>query len=102
MQSVDMFSPRPHITRGQAISIIADVMALAGLDTNLSAEETDFFTKEFSDLQGIDDVLKSKAALLIKLGIFQGRDSRLMAPGDVMTRGEAAATIFRMLKILTE
>lgn len=90
------------ITRGQAISIITDVMALAGLDTNLSTEETDSLTKEFSDLHGIDDVLKQKAALLIKLGILQGRSNKRMAPGDVMTRGEAAATVFRMLRILMQ
>lgn len=100
-EPVSLISGQP-ITRGQAISVIADVMALAGLDTNLPEEETDSLTKGFSDMQGIDDVLKTKAALLIKLGIFQGRGSRHMAPGDVMTRGEAAATVYRMLKILTD
>jgi len=81
------FKAGQPMTRGQAMSIIADVivMALAGLDTNLSAKETDSLTKEFSDLQDIDDALKSKAALLIKLGVFKGKGGRLMSPGDEMT-----------------
>jgi len=41
---------------------------------------------------------KSNAALLVKLGIFQGRSNKLLAPGDTMSRGEAAATVLRMLK----
>jgi CubicO group peptidase (beta-lactamase class C family) len=86
------------ITRGQAISILADVMALAGFEANLTAEEEVSLIKGFSDLEGIDDELKSKAALLIKLGIIQGRSNNLMAPGDVMSRGEATATVLRMLE----
>ncbi len=73
-------------------------MALTGFEANLTTEEEVSLIKGFSDLEGIDQELKSKAALLIKLGIFQGRSNKLLAPGDTMSRGEAAATVLRMLK----
>jgi len=86
------------VTRDQAISILADVMALAGFEAKMTKEEEFSLIKDFADLEGIDDGLKSKAALLIKLGIFQGSGNKLMAPGDYMTRGEAAAAVLRLLK----
>jgi len=92
------FESEQPITRAQAISILADVMALTGFEANLTTEEEVSLIKGFSDLEGIDDELKSNAALLIKLGIFQGRSNKLLAPGDIMSRGEAAATVLRMLK----
>jgi hypothetical protein len=48
------------ITRGQAISILADVMALSGCGANLTTEDEVSWLKDFSDLEGIDDELKSK------------------------------------------
>lgn len=98
-ETVSFKSEQP-ITRMQAISILADVMALADFEANLTTEEEVSLTKDFSDLKGIDDELKSNVALLIKLGILQGRDNKLMAPGDIMSRGEAAAMVLRMLKIM--
>ena len=92
------FKAEQPITRTQAISILADVMALTGFEANLTTEEEVSLIKGFSDLEGIDQELKSNAALLIKLGIFQGRSNQLLAPGDTMSRGEAAATVLRMLK----
>ncbi|ABI67641.1 serine hydrolase [Syntrophomonas wolfei] len=92
------FKAEQPITRTQAISVLADVMALTGFEANLTTEEEVSLIKGFSDLEGIDQELKSKAALLIKLGIFQGRSNKLLAPGDTMSRGEAAATVLRMLK----
>ncbi len=94
------FKSEQPITRMQAISILADVMALADFEVNLTTEEEVSLTKDFSDLKGIDDGLKSNVALLIKLGILQGRDNKLMEPGDIMSRGEAAAMVLRMLKIM--
>lgn len=94
------FKPEQPITRGQAISIIADVISLTGFEANLTAEEEVSLIKGFSDLEGIDHELKSNTALLIKLGIFQGRSNNLLAPGDIMSRGEAAATVLRMLKCI--
>lgn len=92
------FESEQPITRGQAISILADVMALTGFEANLTTEEEASLIKGFSDLEGIDHELKSNAALLIKLGILQGRSNKLLAPEDIMSRGEAAATVLRMLK----
>ncbi len=94
------FKSEQPITRMQAISILADVIALTGFEANLTAEEEVSLIKDFSDLEGIDQELKSNAALLIKLGIFQGRSNKLLAPGDTMSRGEAAATVLRMLKCI--
>ncbi|HHW31527.1 MAG TPA: S-layer homology domain-containing protein [Clostridiaceae bacterium] len=92
------FGPEEPITRGQAMSILADVMTLAGFGADLTAEEESALIKDFSDLEGIDEKLKSDAALLIKLGVFQGKDNKLMAPDDIMTSAEAAATLLRLLK----
>lgn len=93
------FESEQPITRTQAIFILADVMALTGFEANLTTEEEVSLIKGLSDLEGIDDQeLKSNAALLIKLGIFQGRSNKLLAPGYTMSRGEAAATVSRMLK----
>jgi len=95
------FESEQPITRTQAIFILADVMALTGFEANLTTEEEVSFIQGLSDLEGIDDQeLKSNAALLIKLGIFQGRSNKLLAPGDIMSRGEAAATVSRMLKCI--
>jgi CubicO group peptidase (beta-lactamase class C family) len=94
------FESEQPITRAQAISILADVMALTGFEANLTTEEEVSLIKGFSDLEGIDQELKSNAALLIKLGIFQGRSNKLLAPGDTMSRGEAAATVLRMLRCI--
>jgi hypothetical protein len=94
------FEPEQPITRAQTMSILADVMTLAGFEANLTAEEEIALTKDFSDLEGMDEKLKFSAALLIKLGIFQGKDNKLMAPDDIMTRAEAAATVLRVLKII--
>jgi hypothetical protein len=94
------FKSEQAITRGQDISILADVMALAGVEANLTPEEELSLIKDFSDLEGLDVELKSKAALLIKLGIFQGRSNKLLAPEDVMTRGEAAVIILKVLKTI--
>ncbi len=94
------FKAEQPITRTQAVSVLADVMALTGFEANLTTEEEVSLIKGFSDLEGIDQELKSNAALLIKLGIFQGRSNKLLAPGDTMSRGEAAATVLRMLKCI--
>ncbi|GAB1476320.1 hypothetical protein MASR2M70_11540 [Bacillota bacterium] len=94
------FKPKQPISRMQAISILADVMALAGLDADTTGVEQSKLLEGFSDLEGIDDGLKSKAALLVKLGIFQGRSSGLLAPEEILTRGEAASVVLRMLKNL--
>lgn len=92
------FADRQPISRRQAISLLAKVMALSGIDTDLTAAEEISLIKGFSDLAGVDDELQAEAALLIKLGIFQGRGHTLLAPEDFMSRGEAAATVSRMLK----
>lgn len=92
------FEAEQPITRMQAISILADLMDFIGFDANLTAEEETSLIKGFSDWKGIDAELKSKAASLVKLGIFQGRSNKLLAPEDILSRGEAAMAVSRMLK----
>ncbi|NLN49070.1 MAG: serine hydrolase [Clostridiales bacterium] len=94
----DEIASAQAITRMQAISILADVLALVCIETDLDIEEITTLTERFSDLNEMGHEFKSKAAFFIKLGILQGNGNDMMAPKDYLSRSEAAALVCKMIR----
>jgi len=92
------FRPAERITREQAMVIIARAMAITGLTADVSPEEADKMLASFADAAGVSSWAKSGVAAGIQAGIVSGRDDGRIAPGDSITRAEAAVIVRRLLQ----
>ncbi len=93
------FEPLDKITRGQAMAMIASAMRITGLEAKLSEDEADKLLAGFYDAKETADDAKNSTAECIKTGIVIGRNGKLLAPKDNLTRAEAAVVVRRLLQV---
>lgn len=91
------FRPNAPITREEAMAVIARAMALAGMDTSLSAERQEQLLAAYTDGGSVGRWARQSAALNVHYGIFQGYQQALR-PQDSISRAETAAIIQRLLQ----
>mgnify|MGYP002619717278 FL=1 len=91
------FRANAPITREEAMAVIARAMALAGMDTSLSAERQEQLIAAFADGGSVSRWARQSAALNIHHGIFQGNGGALN-PHNPISRAETAAVIQRLLQ----
>lgn len=88
------FSPYVPITREQTTVIIYRFLTFMGMDWEIGQEE------EFADSDSISDYAKYEVKWAKINGIVSGRPDGTFAPGDRITRAEAATMILRAIKKL--
>ncbi|MEK3864836.1 Ig-like domain-containing protein [Paenibacillus sp. FSL H7-0716] len=93
-----MFRPDEHITREQAMLIIAKAMKITALQTKLSVQSADVLLAPFTDGSDVSNWAISGVADTLQAGIIMGRSSKGLAPKDDMTRAEVAEIVKRLLE----
>lgn len=89
------FQPEGQITREQMV-----VMAIGALRTNrtldpLTEAEQAHYLTQFDDSSAIADWARESFAQAIKLGLVSGISADQLAPGDLLTRAQAAVILDR-------
>ncbi|WP_339281110.1 Ig-like domain-containing protein [Paenibacillus sp. FSL H8-0282] len=93
-----MFRPDEHITREQAMLIIAKAMKITALKTKLSVQSADVLLAPFTDSSKVSNWAISGVTDTLQAGIIMGRSSKGLAPKDDMTRAEVAEIVKRLLE----
>ncbi|WP_405168348.1 Ig-like domain-containing protein [Paenibacillus sp. FSL H3-0286] len=93
-----MFRPDEHITREQAMLIIAKAMKITALQTKLSVQSADVLLAPFTDSSKVSNWAISGVTDTLQAGIIKGRSSKGLAPKDDMTRAEVAEIVKRLLE----
>jgi hypothetical protein len=92
-----MYWPNDKITREQAFAMIARAMKLTGLKPEFAEGEAQKLLAQFEDDGQAADWSKDAIASCIQAGVLTGRDGKLIAPTDNITRAETASIIRRLL-----
>ncbi|NLK53166.1 MAG: hypothetical protein GX295_12110 [Syntrophomonadaceae bacterium] len=92
------FGPDDKITREQAMTMVARVMKITGLEAEFVSGEKDRLFADFSDAVKSADYAMDGIVACIKIGIVSGRNSNLIAPKDHITRAEVAVIVRRLLQ----
>lgn len=92
------FGLNDMITREQAITIIAKAMRLTKLNVDFKEGEAEQLLAAYDDSGKASSWAKEAISSCIKTGIVSGRNVKLVAPKDYMTRAEAATIIQRLLQ----
>lgn len=92
-----MFRPTKTITRQEAMAMIVRAGKLAGLDTTLSAAESDAVLSKYSDGGAVQDWARQAVAVAVSNGLVSGSDAGLLPISDI-TRAETAAIVQRLLE----
>ncbi|OKP92552.1 1,4-beta-xylanase [Paenibacillus sp. P3E] len=87
------FQPDQAISRQDMMVIAARALAAAG--KKASGSRT---LSVYSDADQISDYARESLASLVKYGIVNGKNGKL-APGDALTRAEAAVIVYRIWKL---
>lgn len=93
-----MFRPDDHITREQAMLIIAKAMKITALNAKLSNQSAEGFLTPYTDAGKASDWALSAINDCLQTGVIMGRSSNVLAPKDDMTRAEVAAIVKRLLQ----
>lgn len=93
------FGPNDKISREQAMIIIARAMKITGLKTERTKDEMNRSLEAFTDTSMSSDYARYDIAACIEAGIVSGRDGKLLAPQDNITRAETAVIIRKLLQI---
>jgi hypothetical protein len=93
-----LFGPLDSITREQAMTIIARAMKLTNLKTEFIAGEAEQLMKAYGDSGQSSFWAEDAIASCIKAGVVSGRNEKLLAPKDNMTRAEAASIVQKLLQ----
>ncbi len=88
----DEYASEESITRGQALTEIAKLLATIGYENKLSIEEANQLLKAFKDVENVDEQLKKDVAFLVQMGIVKGRGGTIALEAP-MTRAEGAFLI---------
>lgn len=89
------FMPEENITRQDAAVMLHRVLKYKGVSEDGSSQATDTYT----DAEQIADYAKEAVTNLTDRGVLNGADG-MFYPGVSMTRGEAAAMLYRILDLL--
>ena len=92
------FGPMDKITREQAMSIIARAMKITGLKVELKDGEIQKLLEAFGDSGKAAQYAKSAIAACLKAEIVSGRNGKVIAPKENITRAEVAAVVRRLLQ----
>ena len=92
------FRPMDKITREEAMVMISRAMGITGLKMELKTGETEKLFEEFNDSDTLEEWTKNYIAVCIKAGIISGKNGKLIAPKDSITRAEVAAIVRRLLQ----
>lgn len=96
--SSDKFGPTDKITREQAMTMIARAMKITRLKAELTNGEAEKLLAGFGDAVKSADYAKNSIAASVKAGIVSGRNGKMIAPKDNITRAEVAVTVRRLLQ----
>lgn len=92
------FRPDEHVTREQAMTIIAKAMQLTGLTDKLSASSEEAALSIFYDHAAISKWAAGGIAASVQAGIVSGRDGGKLSPLSYMTRAEVAVIVRKLLR----
>ncbi len=91
------FRPNQKITREEALVLLFRAANLAGVNTEITENESSLILAAFRDRDQFNKWSESAAALNAKLGILNGYNG-LASPKQQITRAETAVMIQRMLE----
>ncbi|WP_270168481.1 S-layer homology domain-containing protein [Paenibacillus sp. SYP-B4298] len=91
------FRPNARITREQAIVILARALSITGLQSSSGPRDAAEIVGAFPDSASVSPWAWQGIADIAAAGILQGRSHGELAPGDNITRAEAATLIRRLL-----
>ncbi|MBN2222822.1 MAG: S-layer homology domain-containing protein, partial [Vallitaleaceae bacterium] len=91
------FKPNKHITREEAMVMIANAIQLINSDASISGSLAEIQLSQFSDATSISDWAKDKLALVVSQGIAGGANGQIRAK-DHITRAEVVKLIYTMLE----
>jgi hypothetical protein len=92
------FGTDDKITREQAITMIANTMKIIGMKVELSDSEKEMVLSTFKDTDEISRWAKETVAICVKAGIITGKDNKMLAPKDFVTRAEVSVMVSRLLQ----
>lgn len=92
------FGPMDKITREQAMTMIARAMKTTNLKAEFSDDEMQKLLVAFGDSEKAADWAKASIAACIKTQIVSGRNGKLIAPKDNITRAEVAVIVQGLLQ----
>lgn len=80
------------------MAIMARAMALTGLQGALDDDASeDEMLRSFADAGEVSGWARREVAVIVRAGIVLGKDRGALAPGDMLSRAEAAVLIHRLL-----
>ncbi|WP_454190377.1 Ig-like domain-containing protein [Paenibacillus sp. Marseille-Q7038] len=92
------FRPADKITREQAMVILSKAMTLTGLKENSSQQDTNEILTSFADASKVSIWAKEHMAAALQGGIINGKNMKMLAPKDDLTRAEIAVLMQRLLR----
>lgn len=92
------FGPMDKITREQAMAMIARAMKITKLKAELNDGEMQKLLEAFGDSGKAADWAKASIAACVKAEIVSGRNGKMIAPKDNITRAEVAVIVKGLLQ----
>ncbi|WP_419871689.1 InlB B-repeat-containing protein [Candidatus Pristimantibacillus sp. PTI5] len=92
------FRPTDKITREQAMTIIAKMMKLTGLQVNQQAVDAEKLLSPYADQNKISAWAREGVIACLQTGIVSGKNSKQLAPKDFISRAEVATLVQRILQ----
>jgi len=92
------FGAMNKITREQAMTIIARAMKITGLKVEFKVGEAEKLLAEFSDSADAAEWAKESMAACVKTGTVTGKNEKIIAPKDEITRAEVSVIVRRLLQ----
>ena len=92
------FGPMDKITREQAMAMVSRAMKITGLKIDLKAGEAEKLLVSAKVSGKVTDWAKDTVATCIKAGIIPGKDDKLTAPKENISRAEVAVIIRKLLQ----
>lgn len=89
----DSFAPDKNLTREQLIVILYRYAQHKGIDVTSTSD-----LSSYDDSNEIADWSSTAMEWAVSVGLLQGRNNNLLAPGDGVTRGEVAEILTRFIK----
>lgn len=93
-----LFVPNDQITREQAMTIIARVMKIAGLEAPLDETQIVKQLSYYNDAALVSDYAKAGVAACLQTGIVSGKANGILAPKEYISRAEVAVIVKRLLQ----
>ncbi len=87
------FAPNEKLTREQLITMLYRYAQHKGIDVTAKAD-----LSSYNDSDKIADWSKQAMEWAVSTGLLHGKDNKMLAPSDGITRGEAAEILTRFIK----